>query len=111
MGLLLRVRRALGLNGEVLGGSSVVASLASGVRVVSSYATFVVRDGESLGGELARVTATVPVVAGRRAGVTMPGFLVSGKSGRSCKEWLMRYSVVAACRSYEERDRAANGGF
>ena len=104
-----RPAHALDLNGEVLDGSSVMASLASEVRDVSSYATFVVRNDESLGGELARVTATAPAVAGRRAGVTMPDFLVSGKSGRSRKEWLMRYNVVTTYRSWKERDKAANG--
>ena len=34
---------------------------------------------ESLGGELARVAVAVPAVAGRRAGVIVPDFLVSGK--------------------------------
>ena len=59
--------------------------------------------------ELARITAVQPAVAGRRAGVTMPDFLASGKSGRSRKEWLMRHNVVTACRSWQERDKAANG--
>ena len=68
-----------------------------------------VRDDESLGGELAWVAATVPAVAGRRAGVTMLGFLVSGKSGGSRKEWLVCDSVVTACRSWKECDKAANG--
>ena len=39
----------------------------------------------------------------------MPDFLVSGKSGRSRKEWLMRHNAVTACRSWQERDKAANG--
>ena len=44
-----------------------------------------VRNDEVLGGELARVAAAAPAVAGRRVGVVMPDFLVSGKSGRSRK--------------------------
>ena len=99
----------LGLNGEILDGAPVFASLASEVRDVSAYATYVVRNDEALGGELARATAISPADAGRQAGVTMPDFLVSGKSGRSRKAKLVQYNVVAAYRSYEERVKAANG--
>ena len=99
----------LGLDGELLDGTRVLASLASEVRDISGYATFVVRNGEALGNELAQITATQPATAGRRAGVTMPDFLVSGKSGRSRKERLVQYNVVAAYRSWQERDKAANG--
>ena len=72
-------------------------------------ATYVVRNDEALGDELARATAISPADAGRQAGVTMPDFLVSGKSGRSRKAKLVQYNVVAAYRSYEERVKAANG--
>lgn len=99
----------LDLNGEILDGAPVLASLASEVRDISGYATYVVRNDEALGGELARVTATAPAEAGRQAGVTLPDFLVSGKSGRSRKEKLVQYNVVTAYRSYEERVKAANG--
>ena len=99
----------LDLNGELLDGSPVLVSLASEVRDISSYATYVVRNDEALGDELALVTVTQPAVAGRRAGVTMPEFLVSGKSGRSRKEKLLRYNVVTSYRSYMERVKAANG--
>ena len=68
-----------------------------------------VRNDEILGDELARVTDTQPAAAGRRAGVTMPDFLASGKSGRSRKENLLRYNVVTSYRSYMERVQAANG--
>lgn len=68
-----------------------------------------VRNDEALGDELARATAISPADAGRQAGVTMPDFLVSGKSGRSRKAKLVQYNVVAAYRSYEERVKAANG--
>ena len=84
-------------------------SLASEVRDISSYATFVVRNDEALGDELARVAATQPTTAGRRAGVTMPVFLVSGKSGRSRKEMLVQHRVVTEYRSWQERVSAANG--
>ena len=97
------------MNGELLDGTRVLASLASEVRDISSYATFVVRNDEYLSDELARITAVQPAVAGRRAGVNIPDFLASGKSGRSRKEWLMRHNAVTACRSWQERDKAANG--
>ena len=63
----------LGLNGEILDGAPVLASLVSEVRDVSAYATYVVRNDEALGSELARVAATQPADAGRQAGVTLSG--------------------------------------
>ena len=99
----------LDLNGELLDSVPVLVSLASEVRDISAYATYVVRNDEVLGDELSHVTATQPATAGRRAGVAMPDFLVSGKSGRSRKEWLVQYNAVTACRSYQERVKAANG--
>jgi transposase len=104
-----RLSHVLDLNGELLDGASVLASLASEVRDISAYATFVVRNDEALGGELARATATAPAVAGRQAGVTMPDFLVTGRSGRSRKERLVQYNVVTSCRSWQERAKVANG--
>ena len=98
-----RPSHVLDLNGELLDGASVLASLVSEVRDISAYATFVVRNDEALGGELARATATAPAVAGRQAGVTMPDFLVTGRSGRSRKERLVQYNVVTSCRSWQER--------
>ena len=73
-----RTSHVLDLNGELLDGTRVLMSLASEVRDISSYANYVVRNDEALGDELARVTAVQPATAGRRAGVTMPDFLVSG---------------------------------
>ncbi len=99
----------LDLSGELLDSEVVMAGLASEVRDISAYATFVVRNDVELGGELARVTAVQPATAGRRAGVTMPGFLVSGKSGRSRKERLVQHRVVTEYRSWQERDKAVNG--
>ena len=104
-----RPTHVLGLDGELLDGARVLVSLASEVRDISSYATFVVRNDVELGDELARVTATQPTTAGRRAGVTMPDFLVSGKSGRSRKEMLVQHRVVTEFRSWQERVDAANG--
>ena len=104
-----RPSHVLDLNGELLDGAPVLASLASEVRDVSAYATYVVRNDEVLGDELERVTASQPTTAGRRAGVTMPDFLVSGKSGRSRKEMLVQHRVVTEYRSWQERNKAANG--
>ena len=104
-----RPSHVLDLSGELLDSATVMAGLASEVRDISAYATFVVRNDEALGGELARVTATAPAEAGRQAGVTMPDFLVTGKSGRSRKEKLVQHNVVTAYRSYQERVTAANG--
>ena len=104
-----RPSHVLDLNGELLDSTRALTSLASEVRDISAYATYLVRNDEGLGDELARVAATQPTTAGRRAGVTMPDFLVSGKSGRSRKEMLVQHRVVTEFRSYQERVKAANG--
>ena len=104
-----RPSHVLNMDGELFDSESILGHLASEVRDISSYATYVVRNDEALGDELARATAISPADAGRQAGVTMPDFLVSGKSGRSRKAKLVQYNVVAAYRSYEERVKAANG--
>ena len=104
-----RPTHVLDLNGELLDSARVLVPLASEVRDISAYATYLVRNDEGLGDELARVDVAHPAVAGRRAGVTMPDFLVSGKSGRSRKEMLVQHRVVTEFRSWQERDKAANG--
>ena len=104
-----RPSHVLDLNGELLDGAPVLAGLASEVRDVSGYATFVVRNDVELGDELARVTAITPSEVGRQAGVTMPDFLATGKSGRSRKEKLLQHNVVTSYRSYQERVKAASG--
>lgn len=104
-----RPTHILDLNGELLDGVPVLAGLVSEVRDISAYATYVVRNDETLGDELARVAATVPAVAGCRAGVTMPDFLATGRTGRSRKERLMQYNVVTLYRSWQERIKAASG--
>ena len=104
-----RPSHVLNMDGELFDSGSILGHLASEVRDISSYATYVVRNDEALGDELARATAISPADAGRQAGVTMPDFLVSGKRGRSRKAKLVQYNVVAAYRSYEERVKAANG--
>lgn len=105
-----RPSHVLDLNGELLDSALVLEGLASEVRDISAYATYVVRNDENLGDELARVTATAPAEAGRQAGVSMPDFLASGRTGRSRKEKLVQYNVVSAYRSWQERAKAANGG-
>lgn len=87
------------LDGELLDSAPILAALASEVRDISAYATFVARNDVELGGELAIVVATAPAEAGRQAGVTMPDFLVTGKSGRPRKEKPFQYNVVTAHRS------------
>ena len=99
----------LGMDGELLESDTVMGLLASEVRDISSYATYVVRNDEALGGELARIAAMTPAEAGRRAGVTMPDFLSSGRTGRSRKEMLVQHRAVTEYRSYRERVNAANG--
>ena len=99
----------VGLGGELLNAAPVMSRLASEVRDVSSYATYVVRNDTALGEKLAGVAVSVPAEAGRKAGITMPDFLSSGRTGRSRKEKLLQYNVVTSYRSYEERVNAVNG--
>lgn len=99
----------LDLNGELLDSASVMSQLAAEVRDISAYATYVVRNDVTLGERLALTGAVQPTTAGRRAGVTMPEFLVTGKSGRSRKEALIQHRVVTEYRSWQERIAAANG--
>lgn len=98
----------LDLNGELLDSTLVLAQLVSEIRSISAYATFVARNDTVLGPELARATAVQAATAGRQAGITMPDFLITGRSGRSRKEWLVRYNAVTAYRSWQERINAAN---
>ena len=86
-----------------------MAQLAAEVRGISSYATYVTRNDEALGERLAQAGTVQPATAGRRAGVTMPEFLANGRTGKSRKEWLLRYNVVTAFRSWQERVKAVNG--
>jgi IS605 family transposase len=86
-----------------------MSQLAAEVRDISAYATYVVRNDVTLGERLALTGAVQPTTAGRRAGVTMPEFLVTGKSGRSRKEALIQHRVVTEYRSWQERIAAANG--
>ena len=117
----VRPSRVLDLNGEVLDAAPVMAELAAEVRDISAYATYVVRNDTKLPDELARAGAVQPTTAGRRAGVTMPDFLVPDKkdkktgepikikTGRSRKEMLIQHRVVTEYRAWDERVKAANG--
>ena len=106
---IARPSHVLDLNGEVLDSAPVLGRLVSEVRGISAYATYVVRNDTALESKLALVGAIQPAVAGRRAGVTMPDYLVTGKSGRSRKEALLQHRVVTEYRSWQERINAANG--
>ena len=106
---MARPTMIVGLGGELLNAASIMSRLASEIRDVSSYATYVVRNDMALGEKLADIAVFVPSEAGRQAGVTMPDFLATGRIGRSRKEKLVQYNVVAAYRSYRERVNAANG--
>ena len=125
----VRPSRVLDLNGEVLDAAPVMAELTSEVRGISGYATYVVRNDTKLPDELARAGAVQPTTAGRRAGVTMPDFLIPDKkdkngeplkdkktgepikikTGRSRKEMLIQHRVVTEHRAWDERVKAANG--
>ena len=104
-----RPTHILDSNGELLDSAPVLIELAAEVRGISAYATYVTRNDTVLGERLAQTGAIQPNAAGRRAGVTMPDFLASGRTGRSRKEWLVRYNVVTSFRSWQERIKAVNG--
>ena len=99
----------LDLTGELLDEVSIMARLASEICDISAYATFVVRNDTALGVMLENIAVSVPADAGRRAGVTLPSFLSTGRIGRSRKEKLVQYNAVTSRRSWQERVKAANG--
>ena len=104
-----RPTHVLDLNGELLDSTPIMTQLATEIRGISAYATYVTRNDTQLEAGLVKAGAVQPAVAGRRAGVTMPDFLASGRTGKSRKEWLVRYNVVTAFRSWQERIKAVNG--
>lgn len=104
-----RPTHILNLNGELLDSTPIMAQLVSEIQGISSYATYVTRNDTQLEAGLAKAGAIQPATAGRRAGVTMPEFLANGRTGRSRKEWLVRYNVVTAFRSWQERTKVVNG--
>ena len=107
------------LKGVLLDSTSVMSQLASEIRNLSAYATYIVRNDVALGDELAKVTATQPAVAGQQAGIDLPDFLVPDKkdkegkpvkikTGRSRKERIFRHRVVTEYRAWQERVDAVN---
>lgn len=99
----------LDLEGEVLDASPVLTLLASEIRDISGYATYVARNDAVLGERLATIAASAPAEAGRQAGITLPDFLATERTGKSRKERLIQHNVVAAYRSWQERIKAVNG--
>ena len=104
-----RPTHILDLDGELLDSAPVMAQLVSEIRCISGYSTYVARNDTQLEAGLAQAGAIQPAVAGRRAGVTMPDFLASGRTGKSRKERLVQYNVVTSYRSWQERIKAVNG--
>ena len=123
-----RPTHILDMTGELLDSASVMSQLAAEVRGISAYATYVVRNDVTLGERLVLAGTVQPATAGRRAGVTIPEFLVPDKkdengeplkdkngepiklkTGRSRKEALIQHNVVTAFRSWQERIAAAEG--
>ena len=123
-----RPSHVMDLNGVLLDSAPIMAELASEVRGISGYSTFVARNDTELGVELAKIAVSQPAEAGRLAGVKMPNFLVPDKkdengeplkdkngepikikTGRSRKEKLIQHNVVTAYRSWQERVDAVNG--
>ena len=105
----VRPTHVMDLNGVLLDSATLMAELVAEVQDISGYATYIVRNDTKLPDELARAGAVQPATAGRRAGVTMPDFLVTGKSGKSRKEALIQHHVVTEYRSWKERIDAVNG--
>ena len=103
-----RPTHILNLDGELLDSTPIMAQLTAEVRGISAYATYVVRNDTVLGERLEQIATTIPADAGRQAGITMPEFLVTGKSGKSRKEKLVQYNVVTSYRSWQERVAAVN---
>ena len=106
---MARPTHVMDLNGELLDSVPIMVELAAEVQGISAYATYVARNDSKLPDELARAGAVQPTTAGRRAGVKMPDFLVTGKSGKSRKEMLIQHRVVTEYRAWDERVKAANG--
>ena len=83
-----RPSHVLDLNGELLDSELVLADLASEVRDISAYATYVVRNDENLGDELARVTATaLPRLAVRLAFPCLIFLRLGERAGHVKRNW------------------------
>lgn len=76
-----RPSHVLDLNGEILDGAPVLVSLASEVRDISAYATYVVRNDEALADDLERVTVAQP--AAKRAWRCLIFLHLAGLVGRA----------------------------
>jgi len=85
-----------------------MSQLTSEIRGISAYATYITRNDAQLEAGLAKAGAIQPAAAGSRAGITMPDFLASGRTGKSRKERLVQYNVVTSFRSWQERVKAVN---
>ena len=96
------------LNGVLLDSAAILSQLVTEVQGISAYATYVARNDTELGTRLAQVSVPQPAVAGRRAGVNMPDFLATGRTGKSRKERLFRHRVVTEYRAWQERVDAVN---
>lgn len=120
----VRPSHVMDLNGVLLDSAAILSLLATEVRGISAYATYVARNDLELGTRLAQAGAVQPAEAGRRAGVIIPvelvvkgkvyknkaGKLVEEKVfGKSRKERLFRHRVVTVYRSWQERVNAVNG--
>ena len=120
----VRPSHVMDLNGVLLDSAAILSLLATEVRGISAYATYVARNDLELGTRLALAGAVQPAEAGRRAGVIIPvelvvkgkvyknkaGKLVEEKVfGKSRKERLFRHRVVTVYRSWQERVNAVNG--
>lgn len=104
-----RPTHILNLDGELLDSAPVMSELTAEIQGISSYATYVTRNDTQLEAGLVLAGAVQPAAAGSRAGVTMPNFLTTGRTGKSRKERLVQYNVVTAFRSWQERIKAVNG--
>ena len=104
-----RPTQILSIDGELLDSAPVMSQLTSEVQSISAYATYMVRNDTKLAESLAQTGAIQHTTAGRRAGVTMPDFLATGRTGKSRKERLLQYNVVTSFRSWQERVNAVNG--
>ena len=107
--LVTRPTHILSLDGELLDSAPIMTGLVSEIRGISAYATYVVRNDVKLADGLAQASAIQPAATGRQAGIKMPDFLASGRTGKSRKERLLQYNVVTSYRSWQERIKAVNG--
>ena len=95
----VRPSHVLDLNGVLLDRAPILSQLATEVRGVSAYATYVARNDAELGAELAKITVTQPAEAGRLAGIKIPDFLVPDKkSVRTVNRSRMRVVSLSKLR-------------